>query len=252
MIHLLKRHPIPIAAFFERVLVVTYAYPREVLAPLLPPGLELDAYEDFGFLAIAMVQTKGLRPAFLPAAVGKDFFLTGYRIFTRFKTANGQVLRGLKILRSDTDQPAMVRWGNLLTHYQYRLAQVATSRAGDRITFDIRTPNAEADFQITADLGTMPAPLPAESPFPSLEIARRFAGPLPNTFDYESESNSIIVVRGVRQDWKPQPVSVTITKASFLDAPPFNSRKPRLANAFYLENVPYRWERGTREALAAK
>ena len=75
MMHLLKRHPIPIVAWFEDSLVLTYALPRERLRPLLPPGLELDGLGDFGFLAVALVQTRGLRPAGFPAICGQDFSL---------------------------------------------------------------------------------------------------------------------------------------------------------------------------------
>lgn len=108
MLHLLKRHPLPVRAFFRHCLVLTYAFPERVLAPLLPPGLTLDSYlsddQRLGFLAIAMVQTEGLRPVGVPAALGQNFFLSGYRIFSRFRTAAGRSLRGLRILRSDTDR----------------------------------------------------------------------------------------------------------------------------------------------------
>jgi hypothetical protein len=57
-------------------LVLTYAFPSGVLRPLLPPGLVLDTYGEYGFLAIAMVQTERLRPSFLPAAVGRKCFPT--------------------------------------------------------------------------------------------------------------------------------------------------------------------------------
>jgi hypothetical protein len=96
MFYQLKRHPIPVRAFFRHSLVLTYALPQEVLRPLLPPGLMLDTFGEFGFLAIAMVQTESLRPVFLPRALGRNFFLSGYRIFARFKTSAGRTLRGLK------------------------------------------------------------------------------------------------------------------------------------------------------------
>jgi hypothetical protein len=38
-----------------------------VLSPLLSPGLRLDTYNNFGNLAIALVETRALRPAFVPA-----------------------------------------------------------------------------------------------------------------------------------------------------------------------------------------
>ena len=38
----LKRHPIPVKAHFRHSLVLTYAFPKQLLAGLLPPGLILD------------------------------------------------------------------------------------------------------------------------------------------------------------------------------------------------------------------
>ena len=38
MLHLLRRHPIPIAAHFRHSLVLTYAMPPKILEPLLPCG----------------------------------------------------------------------------------------------------------------------------------------------------------------------------------------------------------------------
>jgi hypothetical protein len=44
--------------------------------PLVGPGLEVDAYDDWGFLAIALVQTESLRPQGFPRWLGRDFFLS--------------------------------------------------------------------------------------------------------------------------------------------------------------------------------
>jgi len=249
MLHRLKRHPFPVVAHFEHCLVLAYMLPRETLTPLLPPGLELDTFEEFGFVAIAMVQTKRLRPAFLPDAFGQDFFLTGYRIFARYTTPEGRSLRGLRILRSDTDKSLMAFSGNLLTHYNYRRAKVTLNVSPERIEVQIRTPHQEADLHVLADLTSMPAPLPAGSPFHDLKEARRYAGPLPYTFDYERETNSIIRIQGIRHDWLPVPVRVDVREVTFFDDARFRGVKPILANAFYVKNIPYRWERGVRSVL---
>jgi hypothetical protein len=249
MLYLLKRHPLPVRAHFRHSLVLTYALPRAVLEPLLPPGLQLDLFEDFGFVAIALVQTEGLRPAFFPAALGQDFFLSGYRIFTRYTTSEGRHLRGLRILRSDTNRRLMAFSGNLLTHYHYRLAQVKMRESAQQIELEVHTPNAEADLVLRADLSSLPAPLPSGSPFPDLQTAQRFAGPLPYTFDYEKQTHSLILIKGVRKRWDPQPVRVEVEKATFFDNPAFRGTTPILANAFYISDIPYRWLRGRREAL---
>lgn len=245
MLHLLKRHPIPISAFFRHSLVLTYAFPPQVLQPLLPAGLVLDTYRGHAFLAIALVQTKDLRPSFLPAAAGCDFFLSGYRIFTRL-AGGEQSKRGLRILRSDTDRRMMVRAGNLLTHYNYHLCEAFLEERPREISWKIRTPNAEADLEVRALLADEPAPLPHGSPFETMKDARRFAGPLPYTFDYEEATGSIIGIHALRQSWDPKPVRVEVAHPAFFNREPLRHAAPILANAFHVQDVPYRWQRGRR------
>src|SRR5918995_1788525 len=115
MLNRLRRHPIPIAAHFRHSLVLAYAFSRETLEPLVPPSLELDTHGEVAFAAAAFVQTERLRPAFLPAAFGLDFFLAGYRIFVR--VAAQPSLRGLYILRSDADRRLIVVLGNALSQW---------------------------------------------------------------------------------------------------------------------------------------
>ena len=242
MLHWLKRHPIPISAFFRHSLVLTYAFPPEILGPLLAPGLVLDTWHGHAFLAVALVQTEDLRPSFLPRAMGRNFFLSGYRIFTRL--AGSQSKRGLKILRSDTDMPFMVRAGNWLTHYNYHLCQSTLEERSGELHWLIKTPQCEADIEVVARLGGGPAQLPEGSPFATLAEARRFAGPLPYTFDYEEATGSIIAIRAVRQEWDPQPVEVDVRRNIFFEREPFRGAAPILANAFHVRDVPYRWQRG--------
>ena len=245
----LRRHPLPVVAFFRHSLVLTYALPRAVLQPLLPPGLVLDSLGDLGFVAIALVQTRSLRPAFLPAAFGQDFFLCGYRIFTRFTTRAGRRLRGLKILRSDTDRARMVTFGNLLTHYQYSLARVVLEQSASRLEIKTTTPDAAADLHLVTWLNEAAVPLPAESPFRDWHQARLFAGPLPFTFDYEPETRSIVLIEGVREKWHPVPARVEVLQNTFFSNPPFGGARPLLASAFHVENISYRWKRGVVEPL---
>lgn len=247
--YLFQRHAMPIKARFEASLVLAYALPAEVLQPFLAPGLVLDTYKDFGFLAIALVHTRDLRPAFIPSGLGISFFLSGYRIFTRYRTRAGKTLRGLRILRSDTNRWPLRFFGNLLTHYNYKLSTWDVRRTEQNYMIQIHTPDRKADLHVEADLSG-DAALPEGSPFEDLRDARKFAGPLPFTFDYESETHSIIRVEGVRQQWNPRPVSVTVHRNGFLEQEAFRDAGGILANAFYLEDVPYAWRRGIRERLS--
>lgn len=244
---MLARHPLPVDAHFRDCLTLTYAMPADVLRPLLPPGLELETVNGSGFVAVALVQTEALRPSPLPRAAGQDFFLAGYRVFTRFRTRRGRTLRGLRILRSDTDRPQMVAAGNLLTHYNYRRCTADVTRSADAIEIAVRTPDGDSDLRITAHLDDHR--LPEGSPFASPREAGRFAGPLPFTFDYEAETHAIVAIQAARTNWTPAPVAVDVTRIAFFDHPMFRGCTPVLAAAFHVSGVDYHWNRGVRHAL---
>jgi Uncharacterized conserved protein (COG2071) len=232
----LRRHPFDVSAHFRHSLVLAYALPATSVEPLLPPTLEPDRHGDVGFVAAAFVQTERMRPSFLPPALGFDFFLGGYRIFVR--VAGRRSLRGLYILRSDTDRRLLTLFGNLLTSYRYRTVDAGLRVDGETLHVEVRP-----GVSIAADLSRRPGPLPATSPFSSVEEARRFAGPLPYTFHHEPETGRVLSVRGVRSSWDPQPVAVEVRELSFLSPERFGV-EPLLANAFYVAGVDYRWERG--------
>ena len=253
MTHRFQRHPIPMTCHFDNSLVVTWALPVAALEPLVPPGLSLDTYDDrFGFIVVAAVQTRHLRPSRLPAFVGRDYALTGYRIFVRHQDPTGRTRRGLHILRSDTDKRTMYRGGNLLTHYNYRLADIDISQTDRRLEVQIQAPGAEADLHVVAHLDEHSAPLPLTSPFRTAQDARRFAGPLPWTFDYEPDTNSIVMIHGRRSEWHPRPTAVDVKACTFLERAPFDGVEARLASAFHVADIDYSWDRGIRVPLCEK
>lgn len=235
MLHRLRRHPFAVSAHFRHSLVVAYAVPANALEPLLPPTLKPDRHGELGLVAAAFVQTEDMRPSFLPPALGLDFFLGGYRIFVR--VAGRPSLRGLYIIRSDTDHKLLTFLGNLFTSYRYRTVDVDSRREKGTLEIQIRP-----GVQISADLSRRPGPLPPSSPFASLEDARRFAGPLPYTFHHEPETGQLLSVRGIRSSWNPEPVAVEVDELAFFSE--LFGDEATLANAFYVEDIDYRWERG--------
>ncbi len=240
---ILQRHPFPVVAWFDRVVAVTFAFPQDVLQPLVPAGLEMDTYEGLGFVAVALVWTRRLRPAGFPAFLGQDFFLAGYRVFARLRDESGRRLRGLKILRSETDQRRMVWSGNLLTKYHYRHVQVRQSDEGSITRVEISLPSGEHTLRISFDTSDRDAALPAGSPFPDWRTARQFAGPMPFTFSPEKDGK-FVVIKGTRADWTPRPVAVKEWEVGLFEESPLRGTPPILANAFAVEGIAYRWERG--------
>jgi hypothetical protein len=246
MLSFLKNHPFAVEAFFQRSLVLTFAALKEELQPLIPECLALDVFGDrWAFVAVAMVQTTGLRPKGFPKLCGNDFFLIGYRVFVRYTNRAGRRLRGLYILKSETDSRMMEFFGNIFTHYRYTTTDIRQIRHDHQL--EVRS--ERSDLCVVIETGEGDVPLPDQSPFADWKEARKFAGPMPYTFTYNEETKKVLIIEGVREHWTPRPVQVTDYHISFLQTLPLSS--PVLANAFVVENIPYHWKKGRMESWNA-
>ena len=240
MLPFLKNHPFAVEAFFKSSLVLTFAIPKEQIENLIPECLRLDTFKNkWAFIAVAMVQTKDLRPKGLPQFFGNDFFLIGYRVFVRYTNKTGKNLRGLYILKSETDRRKMTFFGNIFTHYNYTTTDI--NRLTQNGTLEINS--VKSGFTLVVEnTAANNISLPVESPFTDWKEARRFAGPLPFTFTYNPVDKKVLVIEGVRENWIPSPLKVLSYRFSFLDNMKLTGI--RLANAFIIENIPYFWKKG--------
>lgn len=236
----LKNHPFAVEAFFEQSLVFTFAIPKEQVQSLIPECLTLDTHQNkWAFIAVAMVQTKHLRPKGFPKLFGNDFFLIGFRVFVRYTSEAGKNLRGLYILKSETDKKKMEFLGNIFTHYNYTTTDIQQHKQNGRTEIC----SHKSKFKVCIDDSESDAvPLPAGSPFADWKEARRFAGPLPFTFTYNPITKEVLIIEGVRENWKPVPVKVVDYDFGFINN--LKLQDAKLANAFVIRNIPYYWEKG--------
>jgi len=238
----LKNHPFGVEAFFESSVVLTFAVPKEQLESLIPDCLQLDTFQDrWAFVAVAMVQTKNLRPKGFPKFLGNDFFLIGYRIFVRYTTNQGKRLRGLYIIKSETDKKKMAFMGNIFTHYNYTTTDITRVQNNNNVEITSKKSN----FKINYSEDNEAVGLPKNSPFLNWKEARRFAGPLPFTFTYNENKKGVLIIEGVRQNWKPKPLKVNDYNFEFINTLKLKNHK--LANAFIIEQIPYYWKKGRKE-----
>lgn len=242
MLKYLKNHPFAVEAFFESSVVLAFAVPKEEVYQFLPDCLEPDTFQDkWAFIAIAMVQTKDLRPKGFPKWMGNDFFLIGYRIFVRYTTNAGKRLRGLYIIKSETNKKKMEFWGNVFTHYHYTTTDINyLQESGCYSIF-----SKQSGFELTLEPADESVKIPTGSPFSNWKEARRYAGPLPFTFTYNPTDKTVLMIEGVRQNWQPIPLKVQHFHFDFLNNLPI--KDVRLANAFEIKNIPYYWKKGVVE-----
>lgn len=240
MLPSLKDHLFAVEAFFEFSLVFTFAIPKNEIGHLVPSFLQLDTFNDeWAFIAVAMVKTRDLRPKGMPQIFGNDFFLVGYRVFVKYTNAAGKNLRGLYILKSETNKMKMQLLGSIFTRYSYDTIDIAETHSNEKIGVS----SLKSNFEVAVELiNTNEVQLPASTPFGDWKEARRFAGPLPFTFTGDAEKGEILIIEGVRENWVPQPVRVLRCRFSFFDQ--MQLPGARLASAFVIENVPYYWKKG--------
>ena len=235
----LKNHPFAVETFFKSSLVFTYAVPKDELKNLIPECLTLDTFDDkWAFIAVAMVKTQNLRPKGFPKTMGTDFFLTGYRIFVRYTTSIGKKLRGLYILKSETDKKKMAVLGNIFTQYHYTTTDIDFTSEQSIM----RVQSKASDLDIAVDWSNEDASLPKYSPFTNWKEARRFAGPLPFTFTYNPKTKKMLIIEGVREKWIPKPIEVIKSDVGFINK--LGLKDMVLANAFIIQNIPYYWKKG--------
>ena len=242
MLNFLKNHPFAVEAHFESSTVLTFAVAKDQLQKFIPDCLELDTFnEKFAFIAIAMVQTKDLRPKGFPKFMGNNFFLIGYRIFVKYTNLAGKRLRGLYIIKSETDKLKMKLLGNVFTHYNYTTTDISQQK--QNLKNEIKS--VKSKFNVIIDTSTNDVLLPINSPFSEWKEARRFAGPLPFTFTYNPQNQKVLIIEGVRQNWIPKPVNIVAFDFEFLET--LGIKNAVLANAFVIENIPYQWKKGKTE-----
>ena len=237
----LRNHPFAVETTFEASIVLTYAVAKEELEKLIPACLQLDTFDNqWGFVALALVSSKKLRPKGFPEFMGDDFILAGYRIFVRYTNPKGKIFRGLYILKSETNKPKMSFFGNIFTHYNYTTTDIGFQKINNLT--HIISQKSGIDIQVEQSEKAM---LPLDSPFTDWKEARKFAGPLPFTFTCNEERREILIIEGVRQNWTPKPLSILSAKIGFLERLNFKTIVP--ANAFVIENIPYYWKKGRLE-----
>ena len=156
-------------------------------------------------------------------------------------------MRGLYILKSETDKLKMELFGNIFTHYNYSTTDILL-HSKSNIT-EISSVKSNFKIQIDQTLTSENVKLPTHSPFSDWKEARKFAGPLPFTFTYNKNKKEVLIIEGVREDWKPNPVYVSNYYVSFLKS--LNLEHAILANAFIVNKIPYSWKKGKKEKWEA-
>ncbi len=237
--------PFAVKAWFECFVVLVYAVDKEKAAAMLPPPLMHEVHNGKALMAAAFVDTRKLRPAFLPGWLGANFNLAGYRHMVSYKRNNGKVIRGLKIIRSATNKKYMQRGGDTLTEYRFAYNPIIFTYSPDFL--EIRGDGIDIKLKDTGRKAEVA--LPQNSIFESWQHARKFAGPLLYTFEVHEAKNEIVITEGTRTGWQPYPVEVERASIRFFTEDKYADLNPVLSAAYVVRSIPYSWKKAQKETI---
>jgi len=232
-------HPVPMKAVFRRCYLVNFAVEPAALRRRLPAHLEPDLHDGRAWLSIVIADMTGMRPAFLPAALGFDFTQAVYRAVVRCGAE-----RGVAFLRSDADDRLMVAAGNALTFFRFHHASVRWDSSPDLVRLAL-VPSSGKGARIEAafDRAVPGDRLPSMSRFADLASASSFLSELYTAYGARRADGRVEVVRIARTPWQSRVVDATGSFEAMGSGAVFDAGECALDSAFEVENLDYRWNR---------
>lgn len=231
--------PFPVKAWFDFFVVLFFSIDKNNTISQIPAPLELDLYKDHGIFAIAIVKTKKFRPAFLPSWIGMNFNLVGYRFLTTYKGDDLKTIRGLKIVKSQTNQKIMQWIGDKLTQYKFNYNPINIVTENNIVTIIGTGISIKLKMHEEEEI----IPLPFNSIFDNWTQARKFAGPLLYTFEVNEKTKELSITEGTRKNWTPKPIEVISANIDFLNQDSIKQLNPILSAAYMVKNIPYSWKK---------
>ena len=229
------KYPFPMLGTLERCWLFTFREPVESIAPLVPAPLVPVTRDGFAFWNVVVCEIAGMRPAFVPRALGLRYRHVAYRIYVRHKPENAPPVEGLYFVRSDADSRVIGGAGNLLTDFRFHRAGIDIEQTEARAAIEVGSPDAPATVDI--DLEARPE-LPEGSPFGSLFEAKSALRYKP--FAFAPDGRGGVFTLRVRRDelaWKSKLVRAE-TDFAFL-----RDRDVQPEIAYQVDPIEYRWER---------
>ncbi len=253
MLHLLKRKPFQIQSTLRDCLVFSYALEPSYVEPYLAPGLALETlkqkHQQFALISVGFYNFELFRPSIFPEFLGQSLINCDYRLHVRYKHKSGKIIRGTKILRSDTNKHWLSSFGNFFSHAFFNLADMKLVKNPMEIVCKVRSAYNQANLDLKIKLDTFPVPLPKDSEFTEHSQAKYLLEQMLQLIAYERKTHSLILQPVKIPHFKPKPVSLDIHKINFFEQAPFKSAKPRLLSAFYLNDTECLLPSSEREVL---
>src|SRR5712692_1679656 len=196
----MRKNPLTMLGRIDRCWLFAYQTPVEDVRALLPSELEPVTHRGCAFWNVVFCKVRAMRPRPMPAWCGIPYWHVAYRLYVRFRPAEGDVLEGLYFARSDCSSRLISAAGSVLTDYNFHTAAIRMTEREQTCELVVGSPHAPARATVHK---TEPPQLPAHSAFESLDQAAAFLKYKPAGMSV-SGPGRVNMVRIVREEaaWK--------------------------------------------------
>lgn len=231
------KHSFPVKAILKRTITLTYQFNPTNYSIKLPAGCFLELKNERAFLILAFVETEKMRPAFIPALIGRNFNLLGIRVIVNWYDENKRLKRGLYVLKSITDSRLMAKMGNMMTGYHFEYSPITWNFNKNECCIEVQNLVFKVDLSdYKEEIG-----LPKESVFLNWKEARKYAGPMKYTCVHSKTVDEMLIVEGVKESWIPRPIKLISGNWDKLNS---IFKELKLCAVFEIKEIPYHWKKG--------
>lgn len=228
-----------IHGLIRRRLLVNFRVEAEVMTRYLPDRFRPKLHAGHAIAGICLIRLEGIRPRWMPAAVGLSSENAAHRIAVLWDDAAGQTREGVYIPRRDTSSRMNHFAGGRLFPGEHHLADFSVIDESPRIDLSVRSRDGTMSVELRAREADV---LPDSSCFESLADSSSF---------FEGGSIGYSVTRdccrldGIRletEGWRVRPLAIESVESSFFsDERAFPNGSVAFDHALIMRDHRHRW-----------
>lgn len=227
-----------IKGVIERRVLVNYRVDKDVLQRVLPAPFRVKTVAGAGIAGICLIRLRGVRPRFLPAALGLSSENAAHRIAVEWDTDDG-VREGVYVPRRDTSSWINTMLGGRLFPGEHHRATFAVTDDDRGISIDLRSNDGATHVKV---VGTATDRLPATSVFASTEDASQFFENGSIGYSATRRTGHFECLELKTFKWRVEPLNVESVGSSFFDdQQQFPSGSTQFDSALLMRAIPHEW-----------
>jgi uncharacterized protein YqjF (DUF2071 family) len=242
-----RRLPFAMRTVFQDLLMLTYAVAPDRLAAQLPPWIHPFVHEcGDSYVSIIVGNMRGMRAGVLPEFLGTNYYQIVYRAVVRLRDAeSGEDRPGVFFLRSDSNDPVMSYFGNLLTEFRFHYfhtGAIGLFRRGGEVLVTVQTQDRGGDLVMhlrdDGDAGRWP---PAEG-FATVWQEKQLLVELFHAFAHDAARDVVHDLEIERGEWHLSRLRLADGFSAFFEEGPFTAMDARPVSHLYIRECSYVWK----------